>query len=54
MQEKEPSCGNCMYYQPIPFAMISICENKVSELYHCDCHPREDVCFYYEPKERIK
>lgn len=45
-------CGTCKYLQPIPFAMVSLCENPVSDYYHCDCDPRNDFCGYYEKQEK--
>lgn len=47
MVKNEKCCGNCLYYQALPFTDEAFCENKLSDYYHCECDSKEDVCKEY-------
>ena len=45
-------CKNCKYFQPIPFAMIDLCECEESENYLVERKPKDSACEMYEEKGR--
>jgi len=47
VKKSEACCGNCLYYQALPFTDEAFCENKLSDFYHCECDSKEDVCKEY-------
>jgi hypothetical protein len=48
--KSEKNCCDCKYLELIPFDDWR-CMNAKSELFHCECNPKEDVCKYFEEKE---
>ena len=47
----EESCNSCKHLVAIPFG-CNICYCEDSEYYLCDVDPKEDLCRYYEKKEK--
>lgn len=50
VNNSEKCCGECRYLELIPFDDYR-CMNSNSELFHCNCHPKEDVCKEFIEKE---
>ncbi len=48
--KNERNCCNCKYLELIPFDDWR-CMNVKSELFHCECNPKEDICKDFEEKE---
>lgn len=46
----ERNCRDCKYLELIPFDDWR-CMNVKSELFHCECNPKEDICKDFEEKE---